>query len=857
MRVTSPTDSAVGPISVEDSPSLVRGEIMDEAEQLEPLRIDADMWSHRDLLERIISRWFNVIDEIDDTEIGWQVSLKETEHSSESQLDQLNNHLHKMSWIATLQEGNPYDLVILPEMPRGESLSNTQTAVVWGVFTLFLTLAGASWLQIQNPELQLTSQELLFESMKWFALPTSSVMFLASEITRRISLRFGLDIGHHIPLAVPFIMLPGSPVWPFGVIAYTSQKNALFLTFRNRFALALTSIFSPAFLLVFGFAFLLGGYLLTGNAAPSFDSSPVLFAPSWFTELILDMIPQISESEVQLRSAWLHPLGLAGKSLMIVGWLLLLPLPGFPGDRVLCALIGPVEMEDGANQMWLFIGILTAGIYVVLNGSFLPWLIIVGMGVWGRFKTTTVPIITIANEAIGFEESAKRFFALLFGILLLIGYPGIQPVTELDNWEQGLDTSMWPNEVELSPGSNESISLELRTVGVIDLDIDFEFLFHGSPSSISGVNWPSECIILDEIYTGSCSFYSVGPLGENALNIELTTQHLAEVSTPFSLELFWLEGIDQFSHQINFTFSNTPSPADFYWTWDGDIETPQYCIGINLDSERSGNLSISAENHLFNFDSGERLAIRNGEGVENVCITGDYGSYYKILNEPHVGIVATMDDGSILEWNIPIDIYGLNIIPGGIWPADVDIWSEDQQGNSVSYIIWSPDSQERVICPLSRMSYPVERDENGTWLLNMSVITETTLPSDLENGSIIVPEHGVITLCGAHQNGWSAKLVPSDGILNKPGFNAAWNGTGWTNYGPNPVEVSIETVNFGLDFDWGVDDFTVQPGNSTPSYNSAESEDIIQIVWMDIEQNQWVLHLVSHCINSDGCSSGE
>ena len=165
MRVTSPTDSAVGPISVEDSPSLVRGEFMDEAEQLEPLRIDADMWSHRDLLERIISRWFNVIDEIDDTEIGWQVSLKETEHSSESQLDQLNNHLHKMSWIATLQEGNPYDLVILPEMPRGESLSNTQTAVVWGVFTLFLTLAGASWLQIQNPELQLTSQELLLAAM--------------------------------------------------------------------------------------------------------------------------------------------------------------------------------------------------------------------------------------------------------------------------------------------------------------------------------------------------------------------------------------------------------------------------------------------------------------------------------------------------------------------------------------------------------------------------------------------------------------------------------------------------------------------------------------------------------------------
>ena len=829
---------------------------MGEEDQLEPLRIDADMWSHRDLLERIISRWFNVIDEISDTEIGWQVSLKEIDHNPEAQLDQLNVHLEKMSWIATLQEGNPYDLVILPEMPRGESLSTSQTVMVWGVFTVFLALAGASWLKIQNPELQLTSQYLLFESVKWFALPTSFVMFMASEISRRISLHYGLDIGHQIPLAVPFLMLPGSPVWPFGVIAYTSQKNMLFLTFKNRFSLAITSIIGPALMIIFGFGFLLCGYLLTGNVSPLFQDAPVLLVPSWFTELILNLIPQISASEVHLRSAWLHPLGLAGKSLMVVGWLLLLPLPGFPGDRVLCALLGPAEMEDGANQMWLFVGVLTTGIYVILNGSFLPWLIIVGMGAWGRFKATTIPIITITNEAIGFEESSKRFFALLFGILLLIGYPGMQPVAELDNWEQGLDTSSWPTEVEISPSSNESISLDLRTIGIIDMDVDFEFSINGSRSSLAGINWSQECTPGNTLETTSCSFYSIDSLGGQTLDIEMSIRQLADVGSPFFLQLFWLEGINQFTHQINFTFSNTPSPANMFWEWDGDIETPRYCIEINRDAERSGNLSISPQTALFNFDSGDRLGISTEQGVENVCITGEYGSYYNILNDPNIGLVATMDDGSVLEWNIPIEVSDLNYIPSGIWPANLDMWSEDQHGDQLSYIIWS-DSQESPFCPLSRVSYPVDRDENGTWILNMSMISETTLPVDIENGSIIIPDYGMITVCGAHQNRWSANLMPASGILNKPGFNGAWDGIGWTNYGPDSVEVRVETANFGLDYDWGIDDFIVESGNSTIPFNSAESDDIIQIVWMDIDQNQWVLHLVSHCMNPDGCNSGE
>ena len=38
-------------------------------DEIEPIRIDADLWSHRDLLERIVQRWFHIVEEMHDVEI--------------------------------------------------------------------------------------------------------------------------------------------------------------------------------------------------------------------------------------------------------------------------------------------------------------------------------------------------------------------------------------------------------------------------------------------------------------------------------------------------------------------------------------------------------------------------------------------------------------------------------------------------------------------------------------------------------------------------------------------------------------------------------------------------------------------
>ena len=252
---------------------------MDESEAIESIRIDAELWSHRDLLERIIGRFFHVDEEMPDVEIGWQVKLKTTQENADTALNALNKHLRGLSWIAVLQEGNPYDLVILPEPPQGEGLSSGQVTAVWIVFTFFLSLAGAAWLQLQEPALQLTDSNLLIESFSWFALPISLVMLIGSESRRRFALRNGVDLGHHIPLAVPFLMTPAAPIWPFGVIGFTSQRRMDMVTFWDRKSLALISLIAPLMMIISGTIFTIIGFWMTSNTSPNFETTAPFVAP--------------------------------------------------------------------------------------------------------------------------------------------------------------------------------------------------------------------------------------------------------------------------------------------------------------------------------------------------------------------------------------------------------------------------------------------------------------------------------------------------------------------------------------------------------------------------------------------------
>ena len=822
---------------------------MAEPDVIEPMRIDADLWSHRDLLERIVQRWFHIIEEMQDVEIGWEVTLSEKQDNADTALNALNRHLRGLSWIAVLQEGNPYDLIILPEPPRGLGLSNAQTSVIWTIFTFFLTLAGAAWLQLQDSELKLTDIELLSEAFCWFALPISFVLFIGSDLRRRIALRNGVDMGYHIPLAVPFLMTPGAPIWPFGVIGFTSQRRMDLIPFRNRNSLAATTLIAPLTLILSGFAFTLIGYSMTSNTSPPFGSTPTMVEPALLPEFILSLF--FSSEEITLRSAWLHPLGLAGIALTTMGWILLLPLPGFPGDRLLSALLNPGEMEEGSTQTWLFVGILAAGIYVLMNGGYWPWLFLIGLGAWRRFSPESSAPPFVLNESIGFDERTKNCFAIVMISLLLLGFPGLVPVGNLENWDTGLDTTEWPTEVYFSADELVEIEFPLLTEGVVSIDVEFQFRWLGAIeydqiSEGCGHPW------------GSCTFRDIGPISEQSLEVEWPAPILGQIGGPSILQVLWLDDGQLRTHEVSLTPDVTPMPLETAWNWDGDAATPRYCTNVTLDDERAGNVTIDA-NHiyapLFSFDGADRIAIPAGDEME-ICITGLFGSHRLTFIDGAFapGLLVTMDDGTTLRWSLPVQGMSPERASGA-WPATASGW-----GNTAWEYIALLEEDDPLTCPIDRVSTSVPTDENGSWVLNLSEIPLAPLPVDRENGTIILPESGRIIVCGESQKSWSADLIPTNGTFDHAG-GAGWPYVmpHWINVDDQPIDVQIETAAFGVTAEWNISDFTLDPGEQVPVINGTHSgnADIFQLFWFEPTEDLWTMHLVAHCIAPEGCGGGD
>ena len=843
---------------------------MAEPEAIEPLKIDAELWSHRDLLERIVERRFHIIEEMSDVEIGWQVELKESETDSEIALNRLNKHLNRLSWFAILQKGNPFDLVIMPKLlGRDPGLSVAQMSAVWLVFTSFLTLAGAAWLQHLDPVLKLTDPDLLTQSLFWFALPIALVMGIGSEIRRRFALNAGVDLGHHIPLAVPFLMTPTVPIWPFGVIGFTSQRRMDLLSFRDRKSLAIVSMVAPLIMVLCGMAFTLLGYGLTSNTSPNFGEPPITVSPSFFPELILNLY--VPADEIALRSSWLHPLGLAGIALNTMGWVLLLPLPGFPGDRLLSSLLNPGEMEEGGTQTWLFVGVLVAGMYIVLNGGFWPWLMLIALGAWRRFSPEASAIPFVLNEAKDFSDRSKNVFSIILVATLLLGFPGMMPVNELEDWDSGLDTSEWPTEVSFASGDSGSVEFPLHTLGVKSMDVEFQVTFSGRETM---AHWAA-CgeYILDLV--ANCLFEDIGPLSNQTYVIEYEALSAdLDSASPFTMHLHWFEGLEIQTHSVLFSPSNRPTPAVQQWAWDGDWDTPEYCIEFLLDEELEGNLTIDSPR--FSFSGESKLALNSGEN-QTICIDGELGSAHalwpafmgQVMEAPRLN--AVMDDGTLYRWKMQIADQHLQMFAGS-YPA-TELFHYPSMGAPVDVLLMLLELDDPIHCPISTSISPSmiydNTDENGSWVWNLSEIPQGVYsPNDtrLENGTIILPEDGKLLMCRyggisdyLHLQPYGlAELNPAPATISTyEGMVFLPNQSPIKNYENESVWIEVQQATFGGQSNMSLDSFWLQPGEEWYLESQALLEHVENgfqpYFWLETNSEHWILHFVSHCDSSEGC----
>ena len=268
-----------------------------------------------------------------------------------------------------------------------------------------------------------------------------------------------------------------------------------------------------------------------------------------------------------------------------------------------------------------------------------------------------------------------------------------------------------------------------------------------------------------------------------------------------------------------------------------------------MDEDRAGNVTIDV-NHiyapLFSFDGADRIAIPAGDEME-VCITGLFGSHRLTYMDGAFapGLLVTMDDGTTLRWNLPVQGMSPERASGA-WPATASGW-----GDSDWEYIALLEEDDPLICPIDRVSTSVPTDENGSWVLNLSEIPLAPLPVNRDNGTIILPESGRIIICGESQKSWYADLIPTNGTFDHAG-GQGWPYVmpHWINVGDQPIDVQIETAAFGVTAEWNISTFTLEPGEHVPDIDGTPTgnPDIFQLFWIEPTEDLWTMHLVAHCI---------
>ena len=565
--------------------------------------LDIETWDDRELLEVICSRYF-LLGGQGVSELSWEVNGREGRNPSEC-LIALNRHLKQLSLIAVLDEGDP------PIMSVGSLPSQTvvmpswQQSLVWLLAASFTTLSGSLWISSMEPGQQPFDSSILETAIVFFTLPVLGSALLASYARIFVSKAFEVENSHLIPLAFPVF----SPEWPFSLVSTIGQNRPDLHPIPNRKALGMIELAAPIVLFTCGTALTIIGLGLTSVQPPEFESSPVGVDLNLISEVLASILV---EPHTILRLQWIHPTGLAGIALSIVSWALLLPVPGFPGDRILHSLLGPGDMQDDRNQTSIFISTLGFVLIIFISTEYWPWLLIAAIAGWRRFSPEHIPEPFVVDEFAGLDEIPMRQIATLTIAILLLGYPGLEPSSQIDDWDGGISTEDWPISLTFEE-DNVQLELPLEPSGLIPVSGWLQMRVEGDPFGEWQIN--SECLDEREV----CRFEEITQASPSGISVNLSRE---VDSTPHPFRLVILIDVHGHvdEHSIVFRPSGSTTSIDPLWILVEDTETPRICVEIIV--VEGDYINLTNGNQFWYFENETSL----GPGIHDLCMRGHEGA---------------------------------------------------------------------------------------------------------------------------------------------------------------------------------------------------------------------------------------
>lgn len=813
--------------------------------EAEPIVLDHSAWTQQDLLLHIIHRYFDLGNEAMAGQ-AWEVQAKSGRSDSEA-LIQLNKELEPLGYLSMLDRGNP-PILSIAHYPEGQQvIANWQLSVVWLMMAGFLTMIGSAWLMQFDSSATALDSNLLRESMFYMAIPMIFVLGLASEIRRRIALNYGVKIGHVVPIAFPIMAVS----WPFGLAGVLSQHRADLIPIPNRRALAIIELTVPIILFLGGSLLTIIGLHLTPLEPPELSSSPIGFENNILISILtLDWMGE----DLLIKLQWIHLTGLAGIGLTLIGWTLLLPIPGFPGDRLLHALIGPAEMSDSNRQTGIFILMLGAMVMIFVNTDYMPWLLIAALAAMRRFSPENSPPPLVVDESIVPSNKERSRFATLLVFVLIMGFPGLNPSFTINQWDEGLDTSGWVEEIELNISESHNLTLELNPEGINPVSGWIQIRLEGEYSQLWDIT--SSQFNENKIYR----FDEVTQNSPDELRLTIIPMDIAQDDTTLlpdaSMWLRILVDVDDHieEHLTVLRHPETTSPIDPLWLLIEDTETPRICMSVQKVDDRPASLVLT--NPFWEFENDTNLT---QAGLHDVCLRGYEGalqsSQYKdefrrIMGPP---LALDFEDGERITWWLPVNgtEAKLQISDEG-WQIPEWDWFSHDRNYTITYA-----SEGSAFCPSSEIMPEMEIGNNWNWTFTDR--SSIRIPAgQLGFGTLFFDSNGWLAICEEGIILRSYMIVEGDDVVLIEGdigqhlsstdyiISNRMNKTlpvtvSWTGDSPNSDVWSVSIPNE-----------TAPNSEVMMIIEAVGSTNLYRSVWFTVEDGEITVNLAARC-PVDGC----
>tara|TARA_B100000287_G_scaffold18268_1_gene18317 strand:- start:50 stop:2476 length:2427 start_codon:yes stop_codon:yes gene_type:complete len=805
----------------------------------EEIVIDTETWGTRELLEVIASRFFELGNE-GSYPNSWEVRGIEGKDVS-NQLEELNSHLDTMGLVGSLEETNP-PVLIISRIPQGSNvMGNYQSVLMWAVMSVFLTMSGSHWVSEYGYGSNSSGNTEIMNSLIFFTIPIIVTLSIASYCRVLVARRFGIEIGHIAPIVFPI-----PTWWPFGIVGALGQRKLDMVPMPSRRALGSIELAVPLVLFIAGSFLTVIGLILTPSSPPQLTGPPTVFETSLISSSLADSL--LGEHR-EIRLQWLHPIGISGVGLSLVGWIMMLPIPGLPGDRLLHAIIGPAEMRSGSTQTSVFLIVLFLMVVVFATAKWTPWIFLAFVAAWQRFNPDSLPQPIVLDEQSGLDERFKSRFVAIASVILLAGLPGSMPSYEMEDYIGGISTEEWQQEIEFSRGELQVISLNLEPEGVMPVSGWLQMRIEGSRSQ----EWvlSSDC----SDFLDTCRFDEVTQAETNFIDISITPPE--GIFSNHVLKL--LIEISGFEVEHEIVLHELPSQGLIgpFWTLSGEFDKPVICT--DFDAGDGGRIFV--EGSYWESMNGSNLS----SGIQELCLRGNSGAIQSSESFDSqgrsFGPVVFFESENYTEgpWAISIDGSEPSIqVMDGQWKIPSGFASTGD-------ILYHSD-RGSPFCPSSDVAAQVDTGEN--WSVEMGNYSSVRLEGNLSgNGSIGIGEEGWLGICGSDGSLTSYKIIEGPDIfVSTEDSNGEYSAIGLNhridvdsfyifNRGSEKVSLSLEwhgdSPQSGI-WEVSIGDWIDSGGSSFVEYVANGSSNLERALWVTADESGVVVHLSARC-PSGGC----